>query len=339
MALNVVNIESYQAFLFYIIQYLLTNLSAFMVLIGIGFSLYLYFTNTPENKNLQEKDNSPIQLISQVKGYFTVNPILALCLVTTMFSFVGLPPLIGFFGKQMVLATALDNHKTILVLIAIIASVIGAVYYLSVIRKIYFDESDYELSYAQLYSDISLTMTYTIILGALFLFTTLFIIMPTQFIALCNILSEICFSNNFLFMCYDVDDGQDQQEQDQSDNQPQQVQDQADNEPRESEEDEGGQSEEEEGGRYSQAQDRLNYIIEETESAGTFGQLSEEAQDIVKQNLKELKDSGVTGGDPAMDKYMMEGIPANTPNHVINQAADDQKAFLDEMDEDGAFDD
>jgi len=42
---------------------------------------------------------------------------------------VGLPPLAGFFGKQMVLITALDNNKTVLVIVAILTSVIGAVYY------------------------------------------------------------------------------------------------------------------------------------------------------------------------------------------------------------------
>ena len=56
-----------------------------------------------------DKTNSPIQLISQLKGYFYINPVLAISLAITIFSFVGIPPLIGFFGKQMVLSAALDN--------------------------------------------------------------------------------------------------------------------------------------------------------------------------------------------------------------------------------------
>src|SRR6202007_3488384 len=131
LALIVHSIDSYQAFIFYIIQYILTNLNAFLILIAIGFSLYLYYTNVSEYNNLQEKNNSPIQLISQLKGYFSINPILALCLAISMFSFVGLPPLAGFFGKQMVLTSALDNNNTVLVIIAILTSVIGAVYYLN----------------------------------------------------------------------------------------------------------------------------------------------------------------------------------------------------------------
>lgn len=73
----------------------------------------MYFTNAYETNNLTEKNNSPIQLISQIKGYFSINPLLALSLAITMFSFVGLPPLSGFFAKQMVLTTALDNDKTL----------------------------------------------------------------------------------------------------------------------------------------------------------------------------------------------------------------------------------
>src|ERR1700761_2083251 len=129
LALIVHNVESYQAYIFYIMQYILTNLNAFLGIIAIGFTLYLYFSNISENNNLSEKSNSPIQLISQLKGYFSINPIIALCLVITMFSFAGLPPLIGFFAKQMVLTTALDNHKTILVLVGVLTSAIGAVYY------------------------------------------------------------------------------------------------------------------------------------------------------------------------------------------------------------------
>lgn len=197
LALIVHSVESYQAYLFYIIQYILTNLNAFLILIGIGFSLYLYYTNVSEYNNLPEKNNSPIQLISQLKGYFSNNPILALCMVITMFSFVGLPPLVGFFAKQMVLTTALDNHKTMLVLTAVLTSVIGAVYYLSVIKTIYFDKSDYIKSY--LYVDISLSNVFSITLSVLNLSILMFILIPNEILNLCNILSIISFSADAIY--------------------------------------------------------------------------------------------------------------------------------------------
>jgi NADH-ubiquinone oxidoreductase chain 2 len=186
------NIDSYQAYIFYIIQYIITNLNAFLILIAIGFSLYLYYTNISEYNNLKEKNNSPIQLISQLKGYFTINPILALCLVITMFSFIGLPPLVGFFGKQMVLTTALDNNKVILVLVGILTSVIGAIYYLIVIKTIYFDKSQYEKTY--MYIDISLSNIYSITLSIINLGIISFIFMPNEILNLCNLLSIITYS-------------------------------------------------------------------------------------------------------------------------------------------------
>lgn len=192
LALIVHNIDSYQAYIFYIIQYIITNLNAFLIIIAIGFSLYLYYTNVSEYNNLQEKNNSPIQLISQLKGYFSINPILALCLVITMFSFIGLPPLIGFFGKQMVLTTALDNNKIILVLIGILTSVIGAVYYLTIIKNIYFDKSQYEKTY--MFIDISVSNIFSITLSIINLGILSFIFMPDELLNLSNLLSIITFS-------------------------------------------------------------------------------------------------------------------------------------------------
>jgi len=192
LALIVHSIDSYQAFMFYIIQYILTNLNAFLILIAIGFSLYLYYTNVSEYNNLSEKNNSPIQLISQLKGYFSINPVLALCLAITFFSFVGLPPLIGFFGKQMVLTTALDNNETVLVLVGILTSVVGAVYYLTVIKTIYFENSQYEKIY--IYTDISLSNIYSITLSIINLGILSFILIPDELLNLCSLLSVITYS-------------------------------------------------------------------------------------------------------------------------------------------------
>lgn len=192
LALIVHNTESYQAFLFYIFQYIITNLNAFFILIAIGFSLYLHYTNTSEYNKLSERDNSPIQLIRQLKGYFSTNPVLALSLVVTMFSFVGLPPLIGFFGKQMVLTSAWDNNKDILVIVAILTSVIGAVYYLNVIKSIYFDEVEYETP-INIY-DVSISSIYSITISISILGTLLFILVPDQLINLCNLLVHVIFT-------------------------------------------------------------------------------------------------------------------------------------------------
>jgi NADH-ubiquinone oxidoreductase chain 2 len=95
---------------------------------------------------LLDKNNSPIQLINQLKGYFYINPMLAISLAITIYSLVGIPPLVGFFGKQMVLSAALDNGYVFITLIAILTSVISAVYYLNVIKQIFFFKPDYVLN-------------------------------------------------------------------------------------------------------------------------------------------------------------------------------------------------
>jgi NADH-ubiquinone oxidoreductase chain 2 len=149
LALSISSIESTQAFIFYLIQYSISNLNTFIILVTIGFSLYYYINEeatSKEYKELLDKKNSPIQLVNQLRGYFYINPLLALSLAITIFSFVGIPPLVGFFAKQMVLSAALDNGFIFLSLVAILTSVIGAVYYLNVIKEIFFYLPQYKLN-------------------------------------------------------------------------------------------------------------------------------------------------------------------------------------------------
>jgi len=160
LALTVNSIESIQSFIFYLMQYSLTNLNAFIILITIGYSLYLFVekkqggghsplegdNKLPLTSEMKDINNSPIQLISQLKGYFYINPFLALSFAITIFSFVGVPPLIGFFAKQMVLSSALDNGYIFMVLIAILTSVVSAYYYLAIVKQIFFHKTDYILN-------------------------------------------------------------------------------------------------------------------------------------------------------------------------------------------------
>lgn len=145
LALSINSIESIYAFIFYLLQYSISNLNVFIILLSIGYSLYSYVNSDKPagigqnpSKQLKDKSNSPIQLISQLKGYFNINPLLSLSLAITIFSFVGVPPLIGFFAKQMVLSAALDSGYVFLGLIAILTSVISAVYYLNIIKEVFF---------------------------------------------------------------------------------------------------------------------------------------------------------------------------------------------------------
>ena len=219
LALSINSLESIQAFLFYLMQYSISNVNAFVLLISIGFSLYPFFNNGSlknQYNELLDRNNSPIQLISQIKGYFNVNPVIALSLVITLFSFVGIPPLIGFFAKQMILSVALDNGYVFLTLTAILTSVISAVYYLNVIKQISFDKLEYKLkqdfkdkifngsvvsshghnvdTFSFNINNIVLSSSLTITISILTLTLLLFILSPLQFINLTNILVLIMFN-------------------------------------------------------------------------------------------------------------------------------------------------
>jgi NADH-ubiquinone oxidoreductase chain 2 len=146
LALGISSVESTQAFLFYLTQYIISNLNMFIILVAIGFSLYCYTSDNKEHEELMDKTNSPIQLVSQLKGYFYINPVLAISLAITIFSFVGVPPLVGFFGKQMVLSAALDKGLIFLSIVAILTSVVGGVYYLGIVKEIFFTKPDYKVN-------------------------------------------------------------------------------------------------------------------------------------------------------------------------------------------------
>jgi NADH-ubiquinone oxidoreductase chain 2 len=113
----------------------------------MGYSFYLYtYIDKEDKENLIDKNNSPIQLISQVKGYFSINPFIAISFAVTLFSFVGIPPIAGFFAKQMILSAALDNGYVFMSLVAIITSVIGAAYYLNIVKQVFFYQKNYKIN-------------------------------------------------------------------------------------------------------------------------------------------------------------------------------------------------
>jgi NADH-ubiquinone oxidoreductase chain 2 len=217
LALSVNSVESIQAFLFYLVQYSISNLNAFFLLITIGYSFfYLVYkerTFLKEEGYLKDTNNSPVQLVSQLKGYFKVNPMLSISLTITLFSFIGVPPLIGFFGKQMILSAALDNGYIFITLVAILTSVISAVYYLVVVKSIFFEENDQKINpnFNNLntlayigdkgkkviidfnYQNIVISSSLSNIVSILTLVILLFILVPKEWLNITNILSSVVF--------------------------------------------------------------------------------------------------------------------------------------------------
>jgi NADH-ubiquinone oxidoreductase chain 2 len=224
LGLSIHTVESTQAFMFYLIQYSISNLNAFVLIIAIGYSLYCYVYKAKDigvkeengnNDNLNDIDNSPIQLIDQLKGYYYINPVLSLSLAITLFSFAGIPPLIGFFGKQMILSAAIDNGYIFMSLVAILTSVISAVYYLAIIKQIFFYKPNYELNNELndfkaeslitekntiikklniKIDNIVLSSSLSLTISIITLIITLFIFIPESLLNLTNILALIFFN-------------------------------------------------------------------------------------------------------------------------------------------------
>ena len=87
-----------------------------------------------------EKDRRHVTEISALSSFAGREPAKALAILVLMFSLAGVPPLVGFFGKYAVLLAAVDAGMVWLAIAGVIASVIGAYYYLRIVYLMYFGE-------------------------------------------------------------------------------------------------------------------------------------------------------------------------------------------------------
>jgi NADH-ubiquinone oxidoreductase chain 2 len=116
---------------------------------------------------------------------------IAISLSLTLFSFIGVPPLIGFFGKQMVLTAALDKGYILITFIGILTSVISAVYYLVIVKFMFFEKSIYKLNNeiykSQLFinpNNVSMSSYLSFAISILTLFILLFMFFDQELIRL-----------------------------------------------------------------------------------------------------------------------------------------------------------
>ena len=92
-----------------------------------------------------EKDGQPVTDISSLNMYSKREPGKALAMLILLFSLAGVPPLVGFFGKFYVLRAAYDAGLAWLAILGVVASVIGAFYYLRIVYYMYFGEEGEQL--------------------------------------------------------------------------------------------------------------------------------------------------------------------------------------------------
>ncbi len=87
-----------------------------------------------------ERDGKPVIDIGSLNLYSATEPLKALAMMLLMFTLAGVPPLLGFFGKYYVLTAAYDAGLGWLAVAGVIATVIGAFYYLRIVYFMYFGE-------------------------------------------------------------------------------------------------------------------------------------------------------------------------------------------------------
>jgi len=111
------------ATLVYLAIYVVTSVAAFVVVLA-----------------LRDAQGKAIESIADLGGLSRTHPGLAAALAVVMFSLAGVPPLFGFWGKFLVFQAAVQAHLVVLAALGIAASVIGAFYYLKVVKVLYFDD-------------------------------------------------------------------------------------------------------------------------------------------------------------------------------------------------------
>jgi NADH-quinone oxidoreductase subunit N len=87
-----------------------------------------------------KQEGRPLTRIEDLSGFSRSHPVYALAMMVLMFSMAGIPPMGGFFGKWYVFSAAIASGHVILAIIGVLASVIGAFYYIRIIKVMYVDE-------------------------------------------------------------------------------------------------------------------------------------------------------------------------------------------------------
>ncbi len=115
-----------QGVMVYLVIYLAMTLGAFACILAM------------------RRHDQMVEDIDALAGLSRTQPLVAFCLAAILFSLAGIPPLAGFFAKYYVFLAAIEKGLYVLAVIGVIASVVGAFYYLRIVKIMYFDEPDGE---------------------------------------------------------------------------------------------------------------------------------------------------------------------------------------------------
>ena len=124
--LSVFDEHAFSASLFYVITYVLTTLGSFGLLMVLS------------------RKGHDCETLDDLKGLNQKHPWFAFIGLVMMFSLAGIPPTVGFAAKLGVLEALVDAEHTFLAIVAVMASLVGAFYYLRVVKVMYFDQPVYD---------------------------------------------------------------------------------------------------------------------------------------------------------------------------------------------------
>jgi NADH-quinone oxidoreductase subunit N len=91
--------------------------------------------------SMRRKEIGNVENVNDLAGLSSTNPFMAIVLTALMFSLAGIPPLAGFFGKYYVFLAAIEANLYVLAVIGVVASVVGAFYYLRIIKVMWFEDA------------------------------------------------------------------------------------------------------------------------------------------------------------------------------------------------------
>ena len=165
-------VEGAQGVLVYIAIYVAMTLGSFAVILTM------------------KRNGQAVEQISDFAGLSRTNPLLAFVFAMLLFSLAGIPPLAGFFAKWYVFVAAIKAGLFTLAVVGVLTSVVGAYYYLSIIKVMYFDEPVGQLD--------PMRMELRTVLAVAGIFNIFFFVYPGPLVSVATVAAESLILDDIL---------------------------------------------------------------------------------------------------------------------------------------------
>jgi NADH-quinone oxidoreductase subunit N len=159
--------EGVQGVLVYMAIYLAMTLGAFACILSM------------------RRDGRMVEEIGDLAGLAHTKPVMAFFLAMLLFSLAGIPPLAGFFAKFYVFVAAIQAGLFTLAVVGVVASVVGAYYYLAIVKIMYFDEP--AKAFEPMPNELKA------VLGVTGLFNLLYVVYPGPLVAAASVAAKSLF--------------------------------------------------------------------------------------------------------------------------------------------------